>query len=80
MDLYTIQSPSGAPTLAEVAARLHVSQSAVDASYGVVLIDPVRHLYAVRIFEGLGSSSSHDPSVSGPFSDPKIEGFGPPRR
>ena len=78
--LYTIESPQGPPSLSEVASRLQLTLSALDASFGVVLIDPKRHLYAVRANSGdANSPASADPGVSGPFADPKIEPFGPPR-
>jgi hypothetical protein len=78
--LYTIESPGGKPSLADAAARLHVPESAMDAGFGVVPIDPAHHLYAVRVTTHDQSTPAPSRSdVSGPFSDPRIEGFGPPR-
>jgi hypothetical protein len=79
--LYTIECSAQKPTLPEAATLLKLPLHALDAGFGVVLIDPAKHLYAVRILDDHGNSRAPGrPGVSGPFSDPQIEGFGPPRR
>jgi hypothetical protein len=78
--LYTIEWPKGKPSLAEAAAQLHVPESDMDEGFGVVPIDPAHHLYAVRVTtHNATSAAPQERAVSGPYSDPKIEGFGPPR-
>jgi hypothetical protein len=47
--LMTVQSQDGPPTLAAAARQLGVDLEAVDATYGVVLIDPKRGLYSVQV-------------------------------
>ncbi len=78
--LFTIESLSGQPTLSEVAQRLHVSPADLDASYGIVLIDPKRHLYSVLLDEKAAQNLRPlDSSVQGPFSNPGIGLYGPVR-
>jgi hypothetical protein len=79
--LYTVESPTGHPTLAEAASKLNVQLSALDHAFGVVAIDPVRHLYAVQTRTD-AANAPHPASagVAGPFSNPRIEGFGPPKK
>lgn len=78
--LVTVQSEDGPPTLSAAARLLGVGLDAVDATYGVVLIDPKRGLYAVQVDAAqLPSSGSSDDEYRGPFSNPRIETFGPRR-
>jgi len=79
--LYTIEWSAGKPSLNDAANLLHLPLRALDANFGVVLIDPSRHLYTVRsLADDSKVSTAGTPGVAGPFSDPQIEGFGPPRR
>jgi hypothetical protein len=78
--MYTISSPSGQPTLSDAAQKLRVSEDDLDKSYGVVLIDPKKSLYAVLVRQtAVQSPSALDPSVQGPFANPEIGLFGPVR-
>ena len=62
-----------APSLEAAARTLGVAESALDADFGVVPIDPDRDLYTVRIdaaaVRKLGRGKG---KYRGPFSDPKI--------
>jgi hypothetical protein len=76
VEMMTIVSPRGAPSLAEVARQLGVGREDIDANFGVVPIDPERGLYAVQVRSG----KAHPPASSeyqGPWSNPRIEPFGP---
>jgi len=77
-DLYTVERPGGPPSLVEAAAALHKPIEDLDAGYGVVTVDPRRGLYAVRAKSGAPSAKATTDS-SGPYSDPQIAPFGPPR-
>ncbi len=78
--LYTIEAQQGRPTMAEVAQTLQVQEADLDPSFGVVLIDPKRGLYTVRVRSQSGVRPGTDnPQVKGPFSDPPIGHFGPPQ-
>jgi hypothetical protein len=81
MDMYTIEVQQGPPTMAQAAQMLHVQESDLDSSFGVVLIDPKRGLYTVRVREqSRARPDVSDPEVDGPFADPGIGHFGPPQR
>jgi hypothetical protein len=80
MELMTItEQGSGAPTLAEAAKQLGVAESDLDATFGVVPIDPARGMYAVQVrTDKLPKRSGQGESdYRGPWSNPKIEPFGP---
>jgi hypothetical protein len=79
MELMTIVAPRGAPSLAEAARHFGVATEDVDSTFGVVPVDPVRGLYAVRVRASkLPAQAGGAPSdYHGPFSDPKIAPFGP---
>ena len=68
--MFTIQAKVK-PTLAEAAAALGVSLEDLDASFGVVTVDPHRGLHTVLV-QGEVSEERPD-SVQRPFSDPRIE-------
>jgi hypothetical protein len=68
--MLTFEAPEQ-PTLAQAAAHLGVSSDALDASFGVLLIDPARGLYTVLVEES-ALPTSLPSGASGPFSNPKI--------
>jgi hypothetical protein len=76
--MFTIESPTGPPSLSEAAQKLHVQQQDLDQSFGVVLIDPKRHLYTVLVNEdAAGQVRGTSESVKGPFANPRIGSYGP---
>ena len=78
--LMTVQSEDGPPTLEAAARQLGVGVEAVDATFGVVLIDPERGLYSVQVDAAqLPPEAATDEAYRGPFSNPRIESFGPPQ-
>jgi hypothetical protein len=78
--MYTIEALQGRPTVAEVAQMLQVREADIDPSFGVVLIDPKRGLYTVRVRGQSGARpDTTDPRTRGPFSDPGIGLTGPVR-
>ena len=73
-----------APSLAEVANKLGVLVSELDAAYGVTPTDPANGLYSVLVVdsavtrvEAALNARPRDPA-EGVYSNPKIEPFGPP--
>jgi CO/xanthine dehydrogenase Mo-binding subunit len=62
------------------AERLGVPAEELDSEFGVVPIDPDNHLYTVMVDEQTGAAAAERPDVDGPYSNPRIEPFGPPSR
>jgi len=82
MTMMTISAPTAAtPSIERAAEMLGVNAEAMDRGFGVVLIDPSKHLYAVQVrasalpASGTGSADGY----SGPFANPRIDTFGPRR-
>lgn len=67
-------------TLSQICQRLNLSATEVDSEFGVVNIDPKRNLYTILVEEEAARRVSTAPEVKGPFSNPKIETFGPPKK
>ncbi|MEU6414114.1 hypothetical protein [Microbispora sp. NPDC046933] len=79
--LITVRLPAPA-TLEAAMRRLGLSEDEVDTVYGLVPVDPGRNLYVLRVTEDAGRRVG-DPDTGkadgGPYSDPPIEPYGPPR-
>ena len=76
--LMTVRSKEGPPTLVEAARQLGVPVDAVDPHFGVVTIDPKQGLYSVQVDAARLPPEPTGGEFTGPFSDPRIEPFGPP--
>lgn len=78
--MVTIQSPTAPPSIDEVRDRYQLAEDEIDLDFGVVEIDPQDHLYTILVDEAAAAKivPSGDWEVSGPFSNPRIEPFGPP--
>jgi hypothetical protein len=79
--LYTITSTEREPSLKEAAKMLDVEESVLDPKFGVTLIDPRKHLYAVKVKDehaAAVAAKKGDPG-GGSFSNPIISDFGPPQ-
>jgi len=77
--LMTVHSECGPPTLLEAARQIGVDLDAIDATFGVVLIDPTKGLYSVQVDADRLPAEAADETYRGPFSNPRIEPFGPVR-
>ncbi|WP_432862416.1 hypothetical protein [Microbispora rosea] len=69
-------------TLEGAMRRLGLTEDEVDTGYGLVPVDPGRNLYVMRVTEEAGrrvGDSDADAADGGPYSDPPIEPYGPPR-
>jgi hypothetical protein len=77
VELMTITVPHGKPSLADAAQRLGVGLSDMDATFGVVPVDPDRGLYAVQVRAGQTRKQPEGSDYRGPWSNPRIEPFGP---
>ncbi|MDX2140737.1 MAG: hypothetical protein SF123_21820 [Chloroflexota bacterium] len=82
--LYTIMWDREPLTVDAFSEEFDVALHEIDRDFGVVEIDPQAHLYAVMIEEAAvnrlsGKQATEDKGVSGPYDNPVIEPFGPPR-
>ena len=79
MELMAVVSPRGAPGLAEAARYFGMQAEDMDASFGVVPVDPERGLYTARVRASrLPAQQSGAPKAfQGPWSDPAVTSFGP---
>ena len=65
-------------TLEELIEELQLQADEVDMEYGVQLIDPAAGDYVILVEEAAARRiDSEQAGVSGPYSDPVIETFGP---
>lgn len=76
--LITVEVPAGDASPEVVARQLGVELADIDATYGIVAIDPERRLYAVRVRAAAlpGAAAMDRAKARGPFSNPKIAPFG----
>ena len=79
--MFQFQHPGGKPALETVQQKFGLRTEEIDAAYGVVLVDPDDSTYVIRVEETAQarlSGGQTSGSVSGFYSDPKIEPCGPP--
>lgn len=77
--MMTIKRSPGTASLKSVTQDLGLGESDIDANFGVVAVDPDADLYAILVDEGVAGKLGHAKTVEGPFANPKIEPFGPPK-
>jgi hypothetical protein len=65
-------------SLDHVRRALDLNANEVDHDFGVVEVDPDNHRYAVLVDEAAAARVQDAVGVEGPFSNPRIEPFGPP--
>ena len=73
----TVELDPETASVAQAAERLGVEPDRIDADFGVVSIDPDQNLYTVLVDEQAAGDAAGRPGVEGPFSNPRIEPFGP---
>jgi hypothetical protein len=79
--MVSFEVAGAAPTVEELKERFGLSDEEIDASFGVVEIDPQTHTYTILVEESAAEKVQPGGSigkVEGPFSNPRIEPFGPP--
>jgi hypothetical protein len=75
-NLYIVHKDKGVPSLDEAAVQLRVPVEKLDRAFGVQPIDPRVGDYAVMKRD---DTDQNNASPRGPFSNPRIDTFGPPR-
>lgn len=79
MVLMTVAIPGPRPGIVQAAKAMGVRRDALDKGFGVVPVDPERHLYAVQVRASeMPPAAPTNESYRGPFSNPRIAPFGPP--
>ncbi len=78
--MVTIQAPDEPPTIDGLRRRYGLTEREIDASFGVVEVDPVEHVYTVLVEDSAVAKiqPNENWTVEGPYSNPRIEPFGPP--
>ena len=76
MALYSVEGFNLPPSPEVVAEKLGISPSDIDRAFGVILIDPKRGMYCVQARVDQSKQSEFSSPHIGPWSSPKIEGFG----
>ena len=76
--MFTLRLDADDASLAAVRKRFRLREDDVDADFGLVSIDPEASLFAILVSAGALEKLSGDPAVAGPYSNPRIESFGPP--
>jgi hypothetical protein len=61
-----------APTYESVARQIGVDPEDIDRSFGIVLLDPTRSLYAVQARADRIPTTTAAESYQGPFANPEI--------
>lgn len=79
--MMTVQWRGSAPTIDEIQQLFSLTDEEIDKSFGVVEVDPDDQTYTFLVEETSVSKvqSGVDATVEGPFSNPRIEPFGPPQ-
>lgn len=76
--LLTLRLDPTEANLAAVKRKLNLKDDEIDPNFGIVSISPADHLYAILVDEAAEAKVQGSEGVKGPYSNPKIEPFGPP--
>jgi hypothetical protein len=81
MVMMTLQCKGEPPTVKAIRERFSLAETEIDASFGVVEVDPEEHLFTFLVEEGAAAKiqPGGDWAVAGPYANPRVEPFGPPR-
>ena len=78
--LMTVEMPGAEPSIDRAASELGVAVEDLDTAFGVVPIDPASSRYAVQVrADKLPTETRPAGEHRGPWSNAKIEPFGPVR-
>jgi len=81
--LFSITWEQGEPSVEQICEKYGFKPEELDLQFGIIEIDPQDNLYSIlvdqdaaeRVREQLGENI---PDMEGPFSNARIEPFGPP--
>jgi hypothetical protein len=77
--MVTVKLDPQRASLADARELLGVDPDAFDQDFGVISVSPDEDLYAVLVEHDAVADMKPDERVSGPYSNPPIEPFGPPQ-
>jgi hypothetical protein len=84
--LFTVTWAEGKPTLNKIMKKYGFRADEIDEEFGIVEIAPKAHQYSVMVeddavkrFLSISAKSAEEKDISGPYSNPRIEPFGPPQ-
>jgi hypothetical protein len=79
--MLTFDAPTP-PSLDEVKQRFGLNDEEIDDTFGVIEVDPKTHTCTILVEEAAAARITGRPDWKGggPYSNPKIAPFGPPRR
>lgn len=66
-------------SLAKVRESLGIDSEEIDDDFGVIALQPEENLYAILVDQNAADRVNGIEGVEGPFSNPRIESFGPPQ-
>jgi hypothetical protein len=78
MQMITVKLDPKHANLESARQKLNLSLSDIDLEFGLVNIDPQQNLYTLMVDEKACGKLAGQKDVKGPFSNPRIETFGPP--
>ncbi len=81
--LFNVTWEQGEPSIEQVCEKYRLEPQELDTEFGINQIDPEANLYSILVdeeaAERVREQFSYDTSgIEGPFSNPRIEPFGPP--
>ena len=76
--MLTIELNPDEASVADVKRKLDLDAAEIDEGFGVVCVSPEQNLYTILVDEEAAKKAAGKEGVEGPYSNPRIEPFGPP--
>jgi hypothetical protein len=77
--MLTVELPAAEATLTAALESLGLDPDEVDHEFGLVPIDAAQGKYVIVVSEAAGARATGTGDAQGPYANPPIEPFGPPR-